>query len=47
VVGGIRTSVAGCGAVRATMKNTIAHSGIASLRRNTNAISDLLLFHKQ
>jgi hypothetical protein len=43
VVGGIRNSVAGDGAVKATMKNAIAQSDIASLRRHTNAISYLLL----
>src|SRR5688572_23948669 len=42
VVGGIRNSVAVGGAVRATVKHAIAHSGIASLRWNTNAISYLL-----
>jgi len=43
VVGGIRNSVAGGDAVRATVKNAIAHSGIANLRANTSAISYLLL----
>jgi hypothetical protein len=42
VVGGIRNSVAVGGAVRATVKNAMAHSGIASLRWNMNAISYLL-----
>jgi hypothetical protein len=42
VVGGIRNSALGGGAVRATVKHAIAHSGIASLRWNTNAISYLL-----
>lgn len=39
----MRNDVAGGDAVRATVKNTIAHSGSVSLRRNTNAISCLLL----
>jgi hypothetical protein len=43
-VGGIRNSVAGGGAVRATVKNTMAHSGIANLRANTSAILYLPLF---
>jgi hypothetical protein len=42
VVGGIMNSVAVGGAVRATVKNAMAHSGIASLRWNTSAISYLL-----
>jgi hypothetical protein len=43
VVGGIRNSVAVAGgAVRATVKNAMAHSGIASRRWKTSAISYLL-----
>jgi len=42
VGGGIRNSVVVGGAVRATVKNAMAHSGIASLRWNINAISYLL-----
>jgi hypothetical protein len=36
--------VVGGGAVRATVKNAIAHSRIASLRANASAISNLLLY---
>lgn len=42
VVGGISNSVAVGGAVRATVKHAMAHSGIGSLRWNTSAISYLL-----
>jgi hypothetical protein len=42
VAGGIRNSVAVGGAVKATVRNAMAHSGIASLRWNTNATSYLL-----
>jgi hypothetical protein len=42
VMGGIRSSVAVGGAVRASVKNAMAHSGTASLRWNMNAISYLL-----
>jgi hypothetical protein len=42
VVGGITNSVAVGGAVRATVKNAMAHSGIASRRWNTSAIPYLL-----
>jgi hypothetical protein len=39
VVGGIGSCVAVRGAVKATAKNAMAHSGIASPRWNINAIS--------
>ena len=42
VVGAIRNGVAVGGVVRATVKNAMADSGIASLGWNTNAISYLL-----
>jgi hypothetical protein len=37
----IKENVAGAGAVSATVKNAKAHSGIASRRWNTSAISSM------
>lgn len=42
VAGGVKNGVAVGGAVRATVKNAMAHSGMASLRWNMSAISYLL-----